>query len=140
MAQVAAPHADFQGCLVQEMATGGVLEAFVGARFDPQHGPMVLVGVGGVFVEIFDDVVVLAAPASASEVSCALATLAGWPLFEGAGGRPEADAGALAEFVSRVSMAAVHLGSRLTELDVNPVLVRERGSGVLALDARATLN
>jgi acetyl-CoA synthetase (ADP-forming) len=132
-----APDADFEGCLVQEMATGGVIEAFVGARFDPQHGPMVLAGIGGVFVEIFDDVVVLAAPVSPGEVLTALKTLAGWPLFEGARGRPVADAVALADFVSRVSLVAAHLGSRLAELDVNPVLVRERGNGVLALDARA---
>lgn len=133
----AAPQAEFQGCLVAPMAAGGVVEAFVGARHDPQHGPLVLVGAGGVWVEVLGDVAVLAAPATPREVLAALRELVCWPLFDGARGRPRADVGALAEAVSRVSLAIVAIGPRLAELDVNPVLVRADGAGVLALDGRA---
>jgi acyl-CoA synthetase (NDP forming) len=119
------------------MAGGGVVEAFVGARHDPQHGPVVLVGAGGVWVEVLGDVAVMAAPATPREVLAALRELACWPLFDGARGRPRADAGALAEAVSRISLAIAAIGPRLAELDVNPVLVRADGEGVLALDARA---
>ena len=136
----AAPQAAFQGCLVQEMACGGVLEAFVGARHDPQHGPVVLVGAGGVFVEILRDVVTLSAPVTAEAVVAKLQTLASWPLFDGARGRARADLTALADVVSRVSMVMEALGPRLRELDVNPVLVRPRGQGAVALDARGVWN
>ncbi len=133
----AAPHAVFDGCMVQAMAGGGVVEAFVGARHDPQHGPVVLVGAGGVLVEVLDDVAVLAAPARPGAVIEKLRGLASWPLFDGARGRPPADVAALAEVVSRVGAAVAALGARCAELDVNPVLVRAAGEGVVALDARA---
>jgi acetyl-CoA synthetase (ADP-forming) len=132
-----APQASFQGCLVQEMARGGVAEIFVGARHDPQHGPVVLVGAGGVLVELMHDVAVLAAPVGTEEVAAKLRALACWPLLDGARGRPAADVAALAAVVSRVSALVACLGPRLVELDVNPVLVRVAGEGALALDARA---
>jgi acetyl-CoA synthetase (ADP-forming) len=132
-----APGARFEGCSVQEMASGGVVEAFVGARHDPQHGPVVLLGAGGVLVELIDDDVVLAAPVDPAEVEAKLRTLASWPLFDGARGRPRADVAALAAIVSRVSALVTRLGPHLAELDVNPVLVRAAGEGALALDARA---
>jgi len=133
----AAPEASFEGCLVQEMATGGVLEAFAGARHDPQHGPVVLVGAGGVLVELMGDVAVLAAPASPAQVLAKLRALRCWPLLDGARGRPRGDIQALAQAVSRLSAALVAAGPRLAELDANPVLLRAEGEGVLALDARA---
>jgi acetyl-CoA synthetase (ADP-forming) len=138
--RAAAPDAAFAGCLVQEMGTGGVVEAFVGARHDPRHGPMVLVGAGGTLVELLDDVAVLAAPVARSEVLARLRALRSWPLFDGARGRPRADVAALADIVSRVSVAVLQLGPRLRELDANPIMVRAEGAGALALDARAVWN
>jgi len=133
----AAPGAVFEGCMVQAMAAGGVVEAFVGARHDPQHGPVVLVGAGGVFVEVLNDVAVLAAPVTPGAVLEKLRSLASWPLFDGARGRAPADVEALAEMASRVSAAVAAVGPRCVELDVNPVLVRAAGQGAVALDARA---
>ena len=133
----AAPEAELQGCLVQEMATGGVAEAFVGAKWDAQHGAGVLVGAGGVFVEILKDVQLAAAPVSQAKARRMIESLQLWPLFDGARGRAAADVDALADIVHKVSLLADHLGPRLEELDVNPVILRARGAGALAVDARA---
>ena len=97
---------------------------------------MVLVGAGGVFVEVMKDVAMLAAPVTREQVLEKLHTLSSWPLFDGARGRPRADAAALADIVSRVSTLMVAVGPALSELDINPVLVRGQRKGALALDAR----
>lgn len=129
------PDAVLDGYLVREMVVDAVAEVFVGARHDPAHGPVILVGLGGVLVEVLRDVAVIAAPASPAAIRARLETLATWPLLDGARGRPRADVDALAEIASRVSAALVAAGPRLRELDVNPVLVR--ASGAVAVDARA---
>lgn len=129
--------AAFQGSLVAEMAVGGVAEAFVGSAWDPQHGSGVLVGAGGVFVEVVKDVNLAAAPVSMAKAQAMIESLQTFPLFDGARGRPKADVAALADIVHRVSLLAAHLGPRLKELDVNPVIVRAAGEGALAVDARA---
>lgn len=133
----AAPEARFEGCLVQEMAKGGVIEAFVGASWDPQHGANVLVGAGGVYVEVLKDVQLAAAPVSQAKARRMIEALKLWPLFDGARGRPAADVDALADIVHRVSQLAAHLGPKLVELDVNPVIVGKLGDGALAVDGRA---
>ena len=118
------------------MAVGGVAEAFVGAAWDPQHGPGVLVGAGGVLVEVIKDVKLAAAPVSTIKAQSMIESLQTFPLFDGARGRPKADVAALADIVHRVSLLATHLGPRLEELDVNPVIVRAAGEGATAVDAR----
>lgn len=132
------PGAVMDGCLVQEMARGE-LEAIVGCRWDPQFGPVVAVGLGGVYVELLQDVQMATAPIARPQARALLERLRGWPLLAGARGRPPLDVDALAETVERVSWLAARLGPRLVELDANPVLVRRAGSGVIAVDARATL-
>jgi hypothetical protein len=90
-----------------------------------------------VWVVVLGAAAVGAAPAPPGPGRAALGGLACWPMFVGARGRPRADVAALAEAVSRVSLAIEAIGPRLAELDVNPVLVRAEGEGVMALDARA---
>jgi len=136
----AVPDAEFEGCLVVEMAEQGVIEAFVGASWDPQHGPNVLVGAGGVFVEVLKDVQLAAAPVSPAKARKMIESLKLWPLFAGARGRAAADVDALADIVHKVSLLTAHLGPRLAELDVNPVIVGEDGKGAVAVDARAVWN
>ncbi len=135
-----APEAVFVGSLVSEMVLGEVAEAFVGAAWDPQHGPSVLVGAGGVFVEVLKDVKLAAAPVSTAQAKSMIQSLKTFPLLDGARGRPKADLMALSDIVHRVSLLAAHLGPRLKELDVNPVIVRVAGEGALAVDARAVWN
>ena len=130
------PHAQFDGCAVQEMASGGV-ELILGAKWDAQFGAIVMVGAGGVLVEVMDDVALALAPLSHRNAAALLERIQAWPLLTGVRGRGACDVDALADALMRLSWLAHALGPRLQALDVNPLLVRS--DGVLALDARATL-
>jgi acetyl-CoA synthetase (ADP-forming) len=132
----ALPDAQVDGCVVQEMAQGGV-EVILGARWDPQFGAVVLAGAGGVLVEILSDIAIELAPLSMVDAQKLLTRLKLWPILLGARGRQPMDVEALTDALVRLSWIAHSAGPRLVELDVNPLLVRQ--NGVLALDARATL-
>jgi acetyl-CoA synthetase (ADP-forming) len=132
------PDATLEGCVVQPMITGGI-ELIVGCRWDPQFGAVVLVGSGGVLVEILEDVQMAIAPVADTQAKQLIARLRVAPVLLGARGRKPADIDALADTVVRVSHLAAALGSRLIELDINPLLVLEAGNGTIAIDGRATI-
>ncbi len=132
------PHARLDGFAVQETIRGEA-EVIVGARRDPHFGPVVVVGLGGIAVEILKDVVLAPAPVSAERARAMLDSLAAAPLFRGARGRPPLDVEAIADAVVRVSWLATDLGSRLVDLEVNPLIVRRAGEGAVAVDCRGTL-
>jgi acetate---CoA ligase (ADP-forming) len=127
------------GILVSPMRERG-LELFVGCTRDPQWGPVLAVGLGGVFVEVLQDVALRVLPVSATEVRRMLSELKGARMLEGQRGVPAADLDAVSQVIARIGDAAVALGTALEALDVNPLWVR--GSKVEALDglavARAT--
>ena len=100
-----------------------------------EWGPVIAVGLGGVWVEVLQDVALRPLPVDAAEVSRMLAELRGAKLLQGARGLPAADVAAVAEVVARIGDAAVALGETLETLEVNPLWVR--GTGVEALDALA---
>jgi acetyl-CoA synthetase (ADP-forming) len=133
------PGAALNGCLVAPMAGSGV-EMIVGAKYDEQFGPLVVFGAGGVLVELLADAQTALAPVTPAEARAMLERLRAWKLLQGLRGRAAADIDALVDAVVRVSHLAAALGPRLTELDINPLLVKARGEGVVALDARATLS
>lgn len=118
--------------LISAMAQDGV-EMVAGAVHDPQFGPMVLLGAGGVLVEVLDDVAAMLAPAEPWEVRKVLSGLKARKLLAGARGAPPADMDALVDAVVSLSLLAHELGDDLAELDVNPLRVFEHG--VVALDA-----
>jgi acyl-CoA synthetase (NDP forming) len=122
---------------VERMApVGDGVELLVGARWDRRFGPVVLVGLGGLFTEILSDVAVALAPVDAAEAERLLLSLRAAPLLRGARGRPPLDVAAAAEAVERLSrLAARH--PEITEIEVNPLLVTP--DGALGLDARAVL-
>lgn len=124
--------------VVQEMVRGGA-ELIVGARYDATFGPQVLVGFGGVMVEILHDIQVASAPVSSDQALAMLRRLALWPVLDGARGRPRLDVAAVAETVSRLSWLAHDLGPRLRDLEINPLIVRAAGAGAIAVDGRGTL-
>jgi acyl-CoA synthetase (NDP forming) len=132
------PGATLSGCVVQPMLGGGI-ELIVGCRWDAQFGPVVIMGSGGVLVEILDDVQMAVAPISPAHAQRLISQLRIAPVLAGARGRPAADVAALADTIAKLSGLAATLGPRLVELDINPLLVRDIGAGVIALDARATL-
>lgn len=132
------PNARIEGFLVQEMAEGQ-LEMFIGARRDPIFGALVTVGAGGTLVELLQDTALRRAPVAPDEAREMLNELRVAPLLRGFRGGAALDVEALADSVSRISWLAHEFAERFVELDVNPVLVRARGQGVTAVDARILL-
>lgn len=136
MAAVAknASGAAIDGVLVSPMTSGGV-EMILGSTNDPTFGPSVMVGLGGIFAEIFRDTAIALAPVSSEEAEGMLRRLKAFPLLDGARGRPRADLGALCDTISALSRFAAAHAAEVAEIDINPLLVRPEGQGVLALDA-----
>ena len=119
------------GVLVMPMRTGGV-ELLAGVTVDPAFGPVLAVGLGGVWVEVLADTALRLLPVTAGEVERMLGELRGAPLLRGARGHRLADTGALARVIKDVADVAVSLGGALTALEVNPLLVD--GDRIEALD------
>ncbi len=129
-----APDAKLEGMLVQEMAPQGV-ETIIGVTSDIQFGPMLMVGLGGVFVEIFNDVVLYPVPLNKEEAIDMIRQLKGFKLLNGYRGQPPCDLEALAEVMVKVSDYASEHKDDIKELDLNPVFVYPEGKGVCAADA-----
>jgi acyl-CoA synthetase (NDP forming) len=122
------------GVLVEPMAPGGV-ELILGVQNDSNFGPTIMVGLGGIFTEIFEDTV-LSLPVATPEAAVALLKrLKGAPLLFGARGRPPADVNAVAELVVALSRFAVRAGDRIASIDLNPVIVHPEGDGLSVVDA-----
>ncbi len=121
--------------LVQPYRTGGI-ELITGIVRDPAWGPMLAVGLGGIWVEVLRDAALRPLPVSAAEVEAALAGLRGAAVLRGARGAPPADLPTVAAVIARIAAVAAGLGHRLESLEVNPLLVR--GDQVEALDALIT--
>jgi acetate---CoA ligase (ADP-forming) len=126
------------GVLVQEMITNGT-EVIVGINADPQLGPMVLLGIGGVLVEVYQDFSLRRCPITLDEAHAMIDSLKGARLLQGYRGRLPADVAALAQTLVSVSHLGVHLEGQLAELDINPLLVLPEGEGVVAADALIVL-
>ncbi len=134
-----APRARLDGVLVAPMASGGV-ELIAGVSRDPVFGPVVMVGFGGIYAEILKDVAVQVAPVSEDEALRMIRGLRMFPLLDGPRGQPKADVAAAARTVARLSEFACRHAADVAEIDLNPILVRPRGEGVLVLDALMVAN
>ena len=126
------PDAASDGCLVAPMVTGGV-ETILGVQRDPVFGPIVMFGLGGIFVEALKDVTFRAAPFDEAEARAMIESVAAYPLLTGLRGQPPADLDALAAALSRLSRFAAANADAIESFDINPFLVRP--DGALALDA-----
>jgi acyl-CoA synthetase (NDP forming) len=133
-AQKHAPQARLDGVLVAPMLSGGV-ELIAGVSRDPVFGPVVMVGLGGIYAEILKDVAVQVAPVSEDEALRMIRSLKMFPLLDGARGQAKADVAAAARTVARLSEFACRHASDVAEIDMNPILVKPEGEGVLVLDA-----
>lgn len=129
-----APEAKINGVLVQPMLPKGV-EVILGVNVDPQFGPMVLCGLGGVFVEVFKDVALYPAPLNKGEAMDMLRSLKGYKMLTGYRGGEKCDVDALADLMVQVSEYAVANRDTLCEMDLNPVFVYGEGKGVEIADA-----
>jgi len=126
------PRPRWSGLVVQPMLPTGI-EIVVGARHDPQFGPLVVVGLGGVLVEVLRDTALALAPVSVAEAAQMLAGLKGAALLRGFRGAPAVDLERLAEIVARFSELAADCGDALVEMEINPLIAAEQR--IVAVDA-----
>ena len=125
----ARPDIALDGVLVEKMGAPG-LEMVVGAKRDKQWGPVVLVGLGGVWIEALHDVRLLPADLTEDQIAGEIRKLKGAKLLDGMRGAPKADVAALAQIVAKVSALMV-AHPEIAEIDVNPILVHEKGATAL---------
>lgn len=136
--RTAQPDAAVTGLLVSPMVSDG-LETIVGVVNDPVFGPVVAFGMGGVHAETLKDVTYRLAPFDAQTGREMIAELRAAAIFAGLRGQPPRDVDAVADVLAAVSRLAWSLRDRLQEMDVNPLLVRPQGAGVVAADALVVL-
>jgi len=132
------PNAVIEGVLVQEVAESG-REVILGMNRYPNHGPLVMFGLGGVFVELFKDVVFRLAPIGRNNARRMVRSIRSFPLLNGFRGKPITDLEALHKHLVGLS----HLGidhPEIKELDINPLLVHPEGKGATVADVRIILS
>ena len=124
--------------LIEKMVQDSVAELIVGVGLDPIFGKYIIIGSGGILVELFKESIPLLFPVNREDVSLALSKLKAFPLINGYRGNPQGDV----EMIIDCVMATVKLVSEndIDELDINPLLVLKRGSGVIAVDTLIKLN
>ena len=133
-----APNAKINGILMQKMLKAGT-EMIIGLNSDPQFGPMLLVGMGGVFVEVFKDAALYPVPLNHDEALHMLQSLKSFKLLNGYRGNPPADIGALTDMMVKIADFAYRKKDTLKELDMNPLFVYPKGEGVAIADALAVM-
>jgi len=131
------PGARIWGCQVQQMVSGG-REVLVGMSRDPQFGPLVAFGLGGICVEALKDVAFRVAPFSRQEAEEMIHEIRSYPLLEGIRGQPPADHEAMVDALLRISQLVTDF-PEIVELDINPLMVFEEGRGAMAIDMRLVL-
>jgi len=128
------PQPTIDGFLIQKMAQEGV-ECFVGGRQDPIFGPIVIAGLGGIFLEIFKDTSIRLAPVTKNEAMDMLKQLHAYPVLQGARGKIKTDIDAFSDVICRVSQLLI-TAPDISEIDLNPVIVHEARIGVSIVDCR----
>ncbi len=126
--------------LVEEMVRDGVAEVLIGVSVDPQFGQILVLGAGGVLTELLRDSVSLLPPLTPAAIESALMQLTVGKLLGGYRGRPQADVAALVATAMACARYAEANVDRLVELEINPVIVRPRGQGAVAVDALIRLS
>ncbi len=127
------PDASLDGVLVEEMSKPGH-EIILGMSRDPDFGPAIAVGLGGVFVETLGDVALGVPPLSTDDAHEMLDRLRGKTILEGVRGQPPADTAALASAIERFAQLCVDLGDEVMEIDINPLVVYGESQGICSLD------
>jgi acetate---CoA ligase (ADP-forming) len=133
-AKSAHPDACIQGVLVQAMAPPGC-EMILGVTRDQTFGPMLMVGLGGIHVEVLRDTVFAPVPVNLEEALSLLGELRGAALLDGVRGAPPADRAALAELIAMLSRFVADHADLIEEIDLNPVIVHPQGQGLSVVDA-----
>lgn len=133
------PDARIWGCLVQQMVPAGGLEVLVGMNRDPQFGPLVTFGLGGIYVETLKDVTFRIAPFSPLEAEEMLAEIRAHALLDGVRGKPAVDKTAIVDTLLRIGQLVQDF-PEILEMDINPLMVYSRNQGAIAIDMRLVLS
>lgn len=131
------PNARIKGVQVQQMVTGGK-EVIIGMDRDPQFGPLLMFGLGGVYVEFLKDVSFAVAPINDKEAQHMISAIKTYPLIAGVRGETPSDIKAIADTLLKVSQLVMDF-PKLMEFEINPLMVMPEGKGCLAMDIRMTL-
>ena len=129
------PDADIRGCLVAPMAKRG-MEVIIGTKIDEQFGPVIMFGIGGIFVEVLKDVVFRVLPITKTAARRMIGEIKSAPIFNGYRGKPPVDQNALVELLMTVS-EIIEAYPEIHEIDLNPVVVLQEGLSIV--DARIIL-
>ncbi|MFP6733937.1 MAG: acetate--CoA ligase family protein [Rhodospirillales bacterium] len=133
-AKRAAPKAALDGVLIAKQISGGV-ETILGVNNDPGLGPVVMFGMGGIFVEVYQDVAFRVAPFTKAEARAMIRDVKGYAILAGARGQAPSDMDALAEALHNLSLFAAANKDTIASIDINPFAVMAKGKGALGLDA-----
>ncbi|NLV74509.1 MAG: acetate--CoA ligase family protein [Chloroflexi bacterium] len=136
-AKAAMPNATIWGVQIQEMVQGA-REIIIGMNNDPQFGPLIMFGLGGIYVEVLKDVTFRVAPMTRLQAQQMIQSIRSYKLLTGVRGQAAADIDAATEVVLKVSQLVTDF-PEIAELDINPLLVREQGKGAVAVDMRLIL-
>jgi len=132
------PDAEIWGCQVQEMAPPGGTEILIGMNRDPQFGPLVTFGLGGIFVEALKDVTFRIAPFTRKDAEDMLREIRSKSLLDGVRGNPPLDKDAIVDTLLRIGQLVQDF-PEIAELDINPLIVYPEGQGAIAIDMRLVL-
>ena len=133
------PDAQIWGCQVQEMAPPGGLEVLIGMNRDPQFGPLVTFGLGGIYVEALKDVTFRVAPFTRLEAQAMLEEIRSKALLEGIRGKPPVDKEAIIDTLLRMGQLVQEF-PEIAEFDINPLIVYPKDQGAIAIDMRLVLS
>jgi acetyltransferase len=131
------PTAHIYGVMIQEMVPAGK-EVIMGITRDPQFGHMIMFGLGGIYVEVMKDIAFRIVPLSREDAHEMIRETKTFPLLRGVRGEAEADIDAIENSLLMLSRMALDF-PQIIEADINPLIVRRRGEGVVAIDARFTI-
>jgi acyl-CoA synthetase (NDP forming) len=132
------PTSEIRGVLIQEMVTGGI-ETIVGVSQDPQFGPVIMFGLGGIFVEILKDTSLRVAPLTRNDAEEMIQEVKGFKLLRGFRGGPEYDVERIIDVLLKTSKLSIESCNLISEVDMNPLFVFQKGSGVKVVDSRVIL-
>lgn len=138
-ARAYAPAAEIGGAVVQEMVGKGI-EVILGVNNDSPFGPVIMFGLGGIFVEVLKDISCRIAPLTREDVEEMISEIKGYPLLQGVRGAPPADMDTLVDTLYKLCEMAVDLSGEIKELDINPLIVLPQGQGVKVADALVIKN
>jgi acetyltransferase len=132
-----APTVWIEGVSVQEMVKGG-RELILGMSRDSQFGPLLMFGLGGIHVEVLQDVTFRVAPVSRDEAAGMVREIRAYPLLAGFRGEAPADEEAIVEAILAVSRLSLDC-PQILELDINPIVALPKGGGLMAIDCRMSI-